>query len=122
MSISLLLLSASASLPCPSPPPLRRGTRRGLTPIRASLPRLGLAASRGAGGERRLVEARRGRALAAVGVSAEGDDGGGGVRTGITAAAAATVVLAVMNRVLYKLALVPMKDYPFFLAQVLTFG
>jgi hypothetical protein len=32
------------------------------------------------------------------------------------------VVLAVMNRVLYKLALVPMKDYPFFLAQVLTFG
>ncbi|VAI08741.1 unnamed protein product [Triticum turgidum subsp. durum] len=27
-----------------------------------------------------------------------------------------------MNRVLYKLALVPMKNYPFFLAQVLTFG
>ncbi|PIA52236.1 hypothetical protein AQUCO_01000245v1 [Aquilegia coerulea] len=27
-----------------------------------------------------------------------------------------------MNRVLYKLALVPMKEYPFFLAQVTTFG
>jgi hypothetical protein len=38
------------------------------------------------------------------------------------AAAAATVVLAVMNRVLYKLALVPMKNYPFFLAQFATFG
>ncbi|OUZ99759.1 Chloroquine resistance transporter-related [Macleaya cordata] len=33
-----------------------------------------------------------------------------------------TVVLAVANRVLYKLALVPMKEYPFFLAQVTTFG
>ncbi|KAF6149152.1 hypothetical protein GIB67_026008 [Kingdonia uniflora] len=35
---------------------------------------------------------------------------------------AVTVVLAVANRVLYKLALVPMKEYPFFLAQVTTFG
>lgn len=33
-----------------------------------------------------------------------------------------TTALAVANRVLYKLALVPMKDYPFFLAQVTTFG
>ncbi|KAI3725620.1 hypothetical protein L1987_65411 [Smallanthus sonchifolius] len=33
-----------------------------------------------------------------------------------------TLVLAVGNRVLYKLALVPMKEYPFFLAQVNTFG
>ncbi|MED6180616.1 hypothetical protein PIB30_011650, partial [Stylosanthes scabra] len=36
--------------------------------------------------------------------------------------AAITVTLAVANRVLYKLALVPMKDYPFFLAQFTTFG
>ncbi|KAL4288760.1 hypothetical protein HN51_057151 [Arachis hypogaea] len=36
--------------------------------------------------------------------------------------AALTVTLAVANRVLYKLALVPMKDYPFFLAQFTTFG
>ncbi|KAK9994266.1 hypothetical protein SO802_023969 [Lithocarpus litseifolius] len=33
-----------------------------------------------------------------------------------------TIALAVANRVLYKLALVPMKQYPFFLAQVTTFG
>nr|XP_043609081.1 protein CLT2, chloroplastic [Erigeron canadensis] len=33
-----------------------------------------------------------------------------------------TLVLAVGNRVLYKLALVPMKDFPFFLAQLNTFG
>lgn len=33
-----------------------------------------------------------------------------------------TVTLAVANRVLYKLALVPMSDYPFFLAQLTTFG
>ncbi|CAN4122410.1 unnamed protein product [Withania somnifera] len=35
---------------------------------------------------------------------------------------ALTLVLGVVNRVLYKLALVPMKEYPFFLAQVTTFG
>lgn len=35
---------------------------------------------------------------------------------------AITIVLAIANRVLYKLALVPMKEYPFFLAQVNTFG
>ncbi|KVI07130.1 hypothetical protein Ccrd_014519 [Cynara cardunculus var. scolymus] len=35
---------------------------------------------------------------------------------------AVTLVLAVGNRVLYKLALVPMKEYPFFMAQVNTFG
>ncbi|CAM0871714.1 unnamed protein product [Alopecurus aequalis] len=124
MSMSVLL---SASLPCPPPPLLRRAIKRGLTPLCASLPRpagrSGLAAARGDGGGRRLVETRRARAAAVVRVLGEGGDGGGdGVGTGITAAAAATVVLAVMNRVLYKLALVPMKDYPFFLAQVLTFG
>ncbi|KAL1222515.1 Protein CLT2 [Cardamine amara subsp. amara] len=32
------------------------------------------------------------------------------------------VALAVANRVLYKLALVPMKQYPFFMAQLNTFG
>lgn len=33
-----------------------------------------------------------------------------------------TAVLGVTNRVLYKLALVPLKEYPFFLAQFMTFG
>ncbi|KAF3338138.1 Protein CLT2 [Carex littledalei] len=41
---------------------------------------------------------------------------------GIAASVGATVLLAVTNRVLYKLALVPMKGYPFFLAQATTFG
>jgi hypothetical protein len=40
----------------------------------------------------------------------------------VVVAAAITVVLGVANRVLYKLALVPLKHYPFFLAQLATFG
>lgn len=32
------------------------------------------------------------------------------------------VSLAIANRVLYKLALIPLKEYPFFLAQLTTFG
>ncbi|KAJ0020843.1 hypothetical protein Pint_30837 [Pistacia integerrima] len=40
----------------------------------------------------------------------------------VVVAAAVTVVLGVGNRVLYKLALVPLKHYPFFLAQLATFG
>ncbi|KAM3315169.1 hypothetical protein ACQJBY_033739 [Aegilops geniculata] len=123
MPISLLL---SGPLPCPPPPLLRHGCRRVPAPLRATLPppplRVALAAARGGGGGRRLVETRCARAAAVAGVSGGGGDGVSGAGTGITAAAAATVALAVMNRVLYKLALVPMKNYPFFLAQVLTFG
>ncbi|KAK6944507.1 Chloroquine-resistance transporter-like [Dillenia turbinata] len=37
-------------------------------------------------------------------------------------AVVATVVFGVANRVLYKLALIPLKHYPFFLAQFATFG
>ncbi|KAG8660261.1 protein CLT1, chloroplastic isoform X2 [Manihot esculenta] len=40
----------------------------------------------------------------------------------VAVAVAATVILGVGNRVLYKLALVPLKHYPFFLAQLATFG
>uniref|UniRef100_A0A6N2L333 Uncharacterized protein n=2 Tax=Salix viminalis TaxID=40686 RepID=A0A6N2L333_SALVM len=40
----------------------------------------------------------------------------------VAVAAAVTVVLGVGNRVLYKLALLPLKHYPFFLAQLATFG
>ncbi|KAK9274332.1 hypothetical protein L1049_019146 [Liquidambar formosana] len=53
----------------------------------------------------------------------------GGERSGerdrrleVVVAAAVTVVLGVGNRVLYKLALIPLKHYPFFLAQLATFG
>ncbi|KAA8538197.1 hypothetical protein F0562_027805 [Nyssa sinensis] len=40
----------------------------------------------------------------------------------IIVSSAITVILAIANRVLYKLALVPLKEYPFFLAQFTTFG
>ncbi|KAF7153205.1 hypothetical protein RHSIM_Rhsim01G0195400 [Rhododendron simsii] len=47
----------------------------------------------------------------------------GGDRTAeVLVAAGVTVVLGVGNRVLYKLALVPLRHYPFFLAQLATFG
>lgn len=40
----------------------------------------------------------------------------------IVIAAALTAALGVGNRVMYKLALIPLKHYPFFLAQLSTFG
>ncbi|KAI0519946.1 hypothetical protein KFK09_007409 [Dendrobium nobile] len=43
-------------------------------------------------------------------------------RAGVVAAAVMTAVLGTGNRVFYKLALVPLKRYPFFLAQLATFG
>lgn len=45
-----------------------------------------------------------------------------GMALQIAIAALATVVLGTANRVLHKLALVPLKEYPFFLAQLATFG
>ena len=33
-----------------------------------------------------------------------------------------TLIMSTTNKILYKMALVPMKNYPFFLAQILTFG
>ncbi|MED6183334.1 Protein clt3, chloroplastic [Stylosanthes scabra] len=45
-----------------------------------------------------------------------------GTAVEVAVAVAATVVTGVANRVLYKLALVPLKQYPFFLAQLATFG
>ncbi|XP_009126357.1 protein CLT1, chloroplastic [Brassica rapa] len=42
--------------------------------------------------------------------------------TEIVIAAAVTAALGVGNRVMYKLALIPLKQYPFFLAQLSTFG
>lgn len=124
MPISHLL--SPPSFPSPPRPLLRHGApRRCPMPLCASLalppPRhLGLAAARGDGG---MLGSSRARAAGAFRVSAVPGDGGASAGgTEIVAAAAATVVLAVMNRVLYKLALVPMKNYPFFLAQFATFG
>jgi hypothetical protein len=70
----------------------------------------GLAAAHGDGG-RWFVEMLDSRSKCRV---------GGG--TGIATAAAATVVLTVMNKVLYKLMLVPMRNYSFFLAHFTTSG
>ncbi|KAK3148088.1 hypothetical protein QOZ80_3BG0290580 [Eleusine coracana subsp. coracana] len=122
------LLSPSPSFHT-SPPPPFLAPRRCLTLFRASLPlppphRAGFAVARFNDGGRfvKTLGSRSERPDAGVRVSAiAGEDGGGG-GSGIAAAAAATVVLAMMNRVLYKLALVPMKNYPFFLAQFTTFG
>uniref|UniRef100_A0A0D9VQT3 EamA domain-containing protein n=1 Tax=Leersia perrieri TaxID=77586 RepID=A0A0D9VQT3_9ORYZ len=127
MPISLLLSSPFPSPPPPPPPCRRRGTQWSAASV-PSLRRVGLGAVRWADGGGRWCfagtprVATRARVAAGAGVSGGGSDGEGGGGTGIAAAAAATVVLAVMNRVLYKLALVPMKNYPFFLAQVTTFG
>ncbi|MED6122343.1 hypothetical protein PIB30_038920 [Stylosanthes scabra] len=55
-------------------------------------------------------------AAAAAGASRQG------TAVEVAVAVAATVVTGVGNRVLYKLALVPLKQYPFFLAQLATFG
>ncbi|KAG8388940.1 hypothetical protein BUALT_Bualt02G0177500 [Buddleja alternifolia] len=58
----------------------------------------------------------------ALAVAEKRNDEGVDRRVEVVVAAAATVVLGVGNRVLYKLALVPLKHYPFFLAQLATFG
>ncbi|KAG6682577.1 hypothetical protein I3843_13G131800 [Carya illinoinensis] len=55
-------------------------------------------------------------------VEEDGDSASRDRTVKVAVAAAATVVLGVGNRVLYKLALVPLKHYPFFLAQLATFG
>ncbi|KAI3994009.1 hypothetical protein MKX01_003022 [Papaver californicum] len=55
-------------------------------------------------------------------INSNGDDYDHDRKVEVMLAAAATVILGVGNRVLYKLALVPLKQYPFFLAQLATFG
>ncbi|KAF8718038.1 hypothetical protein HU200_025509 [Digitaria exilis] len=129
MAISRLL--SPPSVPSPPPPLLRNGApRQCLAPLRVAVPlspprQLGLAAARGDGGRRSvgMLGSSRARVAGVFRVSAVSGDGGGGAGgSGIAAAATATVVLAVLNRVLYKLALVPMKNYPFFLAQFTTFA
>jgi hypothetical protein len=70
---------------------------------------------RGRGDAKRCAAAGRvaGSSSAGVGRSA-------GMEVAI--AAAAVVAMGTGNRVLYKLALVPLREYPFFLAQFATFG
>ncbi|PKA58625.1 hypothetical protein AXF42_Ash008912 [Apostasia shenzhenica] len=86
-------------------------------------------AGRQRGRRRRLA---RDWAIAAIGEAIGGFEQGGEAaaaaaeerrrRAEVVAAAAMTAVLGSGNRVMYKLALVPLKQYPFFLAQLATFG
>jgi hypothetical protein len=61
---------------------------------------------------------------AAAGRVAGSSSAGAGRSAGmeVAIAAAAVVAMGTGNRVLYKLALVPLREYPFFLAQFATFG
>ncbi|KAL9316026.1 hypothetical protein ACSQ67_017027 [Phaseolus vulgaris] len=112
----------------------RRDKRAALQLLRQEANAVGGGGSRR--GRRRVVDiCRRGReekagpcsyAVEDRKVAADGGseavEGSGKKAAEVAAAAAMTVVLGVGNRVLYKLALVPLKQYPFFLAQLATFG
>ncbi|KAH6810746.1 CRT transporter 3 [Perilla frutescens var. frutescens] len=103
--------------------------RRGAVEVVLRSKRLVIVAAAAAGGQDE-DEAKKGKqpprccsfdrdaVTVAKGNSEEGVDR----RSEVVVAAVATVVLGVGNRVLYKLALVPLKHYPFFLAQLATFG
>ena len=101
--------------------------RYGYSPRRTRLLRMKftVVGAAGDGGARRRKE-KVGPCNYAVEDGSVGNDdvaGRNGNRaTEVAVAAAATVVMGVGNRVLYKLALVPLKQYPFFLAQLSTFG
>lgn len=98
----------------------RAGADRGGRLVLRSPPQLRWveAIRRGGGGEK-----IRRCSLCEVGGEREVGKVVGGDRTAeVLVAAGVTVVLGVGNRVLYKLALVPLRHYPFFLAQLATFG
>uniref|UniRef100_A0A0E0CD46 Uncharacterized protein n=1 Tax=Oryza meridionalis TaxID=40149 RepID=A0A0E0CD46_9ORYZ len=77
-------------------------------------------------GARRATPTRREDAAARCAAAGEvvGSAAGVGRSAGmeVAIATAAVVAMGTGNRVLYKLALVPLRDYPFFLAQLATFG
>lgn len=123
-----LLFSSSLPLsPSPSPPPPQilariavRNPRISLMAFSASHPRRRRHSGGGSwvGG----ASSAKPRVLATFMASRDGTGLPEGFHGGIAVGSAVTVLLAVMNRVLYKLALVPMKHFPFFLAQITTFG
>ncbi|GAQ82708.1 CRT (chloroquine-resistance transporter)-like transporter [Klebsormidium nitens] len=69
-----------------------------------------------------LLGRRRGRTFASASEGGRAEEDASGKTAKIVVAAAMTTALAVANRVLYKVALVPLNEYPFFLAQLTTFG
>ncbi|XP_047059349.1 protein CLT1, chloroplastic-like, partial [Lolium rigidum] len=74
------------------------------------------------GGRRRRGEAAVCAAAGQVAGRSAGTGVGRSVGTEVALATAAVVAMGTGNRVLYKLALVPLRQYPFFLAQFATFG
>ncbi|XP_058745092.1 protein CLT1, chloroplastic-like isoform X2 [Vicia villosa] len=104
-----------------------RGMRYGYShrEMRMLRVKLTVAGGGGYGGVRRRKE-KVGLCYFAVEDGSVGNDdvaeSSGNRAAEVAVAAAATVVMGVGNRVLYKLALVPLKQYPFFLAQLSTFG
>lgn len=104
-----------------------RGMRYGYSHREMRMLRMKLTAVEGGGygGVRRRKEKVGLCYFAVEDGSVENDDvaeSSGNRAAEVAVAAAATVVMGVGNRVLYKLALVPLKQYPFFLAQLSTFG
>ena len=107
----------------------RLGLGRALPPTREPLVAArGVAAAAEPWSSPRVWPSRSSRAAAAARCAAAGQQVAG--RTGVgrgagmevALASAAVVAMATGNRVLYKLALVPLREYPFFLAQFATVG
>ncbi|KAG8079107.1 hypothetical protein GUJ93_ZPchr0007g3509 [Zizania palustris] len=111
-----LLLRLPANVPAAMEllPPTRR-RREARVALRAHVRRIQAAAWLGTTREDASRCAASGEVAASAGV-------GRSAGMDVAIAAAAVVVLGTGNRVLYKMALVPLREYPFFLAQFATFG
>ncbi|KAL5228569.1 hypothetical protein ABZP36_016834 [Zizania latifolia] len=94
-----------------------RGTREARVALRAHVRRIEAAAWLGT---RRASTREDAARCAAVGEVAGSAGVGRSAGMDVAIAAAAVVVMGTGNRVLYKLALIPLREYPFFLAQFAT--
>ncbi|KAL5222776.1 hypothetical protein ABZP36_027489 [Zizania latifolia] len=115
-----LLLRLPANVPAALEllPPM--GRREARAALRAHVRRIQAAAWLGT---RRESTTREDAARCAAAGEVAGSAGvGRSAGMDVAIAAAAVVALGTGNRVLYKLALVPLREYPFFLAQFATFG
>nr|CAB3479471.1 unnamed protein product [Digitaria exilis] len=109
---------ARCGLPRRDPLPAAAWAHAHARGIGAARPWLGTPTRR----EDEAAPARETTRCAAAGQVAGSTSVGRGAGLEVPLAAAAVVAMATGNRVLYKLALVPLRQYPFFLAQFATFG